>query len=85
MIWEEKHGPIPEGHVILFADQNKRNIDLDNLIMIKQSQLSVLNKKGLLYKDAELTRIGIVMVDIYRKISERKRSSKGRGLDAKEG
>lgn len=78
VIWEEKHGPIPKGHVILFADQNKQNINLDNLIMIKQSQLSVLNKKGLLYKDAELTRTGLVMVDIYRKISERTRSGKGR-------
>lgn len=74
VVWEEKHGPIPKGHVILFADQNKRNITLENLILIKQSQLSVLNKKGLLHNDAELTKTGIIMADIYRKISERKRS-----------
>lgn len=74
VIWEEKHGPIPKGHVILFADQNKRNLDPDNLILIKQSQLSVLNKKGLLHHDAELTKTGIIMADIYRKISERKRN-----------
>ncbi len=85
VIWEEKYGPIPKGHVLLFADQNKQNINLDNLIMIKQSQLSVLNKKGLLYKDAELTRTGIVMVDIYQKISERTRNSKGRSMKAREG
>ncbi|WP_339294362.1 HNH endonuclease signature motif containing protein [Paenibacillus sp. FSL W7-1279] len=76
VVWEEKYGPIPKGHVILFADQNKRNIDLDNLILIKQSQLSVLNRKGLLHNDAELTKTGIIMADIYRKISERKRSGK---------
>ncbi|GGH17144.1 HNH endonuclease signature motif containing protein [Paenibacillus segetis] len=74
VVWEEKHGPIPKGHVILFVDQNKRNIGLDNLIMIKQSQLSVLNKKGLLHNDAELTKTGIIMADIYSKISERRRS-----------
>ncbi|MUG45503.1 HNH endonuclease signature motif containing protein [Paenibacillus woosongensis] len=78
VIWEEKHGPIPKGHVIIFADQNKRNIHLDNLILIKQSQLSVLNRKGLLHNDAELTKTGIIMADIYRKISERKRNGKGR-------
>ncbi|AZS15341.1 HNH endonuclease signature motif containing protein [Paenibacillus lutimineralis] len=76
VIWEEKHGPIPKGHVILFADQNRRNIDLDNLIMIKQSQLSVLNKKGLLHDDAELTKTGIIMADIYLKIGERKKLRK---------
>ncbi|GAA0390316.1 HNH endonuclease signature motif containing protein [Paenibacillus motobuensis] len=76
VIWEEKHGPIPKGHVILFADQNRRNISLDNLIMIKQSQLSVLNKKGLLHNDAELTKTGIIMADIYLKIGERKRRKK---------
>ncbi|MCM3699219.1 HNH endonuclease signature motif containing protein [Paenibacillus macerans] len=78
VVWEEKHGPIPKGHVILFADQNKRNIDPDNLILIKQSQLSILNNKGLLHNDSELTKTGIIMADIYRKISERKRSGKGR-------
>lgn len=78
VIWEEKNGPIPKGHVIIFADQNRRNIQLDNLILIKQSQLSVLNRKGLLHNDAELTKTGIIMADIYRKISERKRNEKGR-------
>jgi len=76
VVWEEKHGPIPKGHVVLFADQNKRNIHPDNLILIKKSQLSVLNQKGLLHNDAELTKTGIIMADIYRKISERKRNGK---------
>ncbi|MFU1797352.1 HNH endonuclease signature motif containing protein [Paenibacillus azoreducens] len=76
VVWEEKHGSIPKGHVILFADQNKRNIDLDNLILIKQSQLSVLNKKGLLHNEAELTKTGIIMADIYLKIGERKKLRK---------
>lgn len=73
VIWEERHGPVPKGHVVLFADQNKRNFDPDNLIMIKQKQLSVLNTKGLLHNDADLTRTGIIMADIYLKIGERKR------------
>lgn len=73
IVWEEKHGPIPKGHVVLFADQNKRNIDPDNLILVPQSKLSILNNKGLLHNDAELTRTGIIMADIYQKIGERKR------------
>lgn len=77
VIWEERHGSIPKGHAILFADQNKRNIDLDNLILITQSQLAILNTKGLIQKDADLTRTGIIVADIYSVISKRK---KPRGL-----
>jgi hypothetical protein len=75
VVWEEKNGSIPKGYVILFADQNKRNFDLGNLILIKQRQLSVLNTKGLLHNDADLTKTGLIIADIYLKIGERKRKA----------
>lgn len=75
VIWEKVNGPIPKGHVLLFADQNKQNISLDNLILIPQSKLPTLNKKRLLHKDAELTKTGIIIADLYQKIGERKRQS----------
>lgn len=78
VIWEQVNGPIPKGHVVLFADQNRQNVDLDNLILIPQSKLSTLNKKGLLHSDADLTRTGIIMADIYQKISERKKKANGK-------
>jgi len=74
VIWEQANGPIPKGHVVLFADQDKSNIVLDNLILVPQSRLSILNRKGLLFKDANLTRTGLIMADIYKKIGDRKRS-----------
>jgi len=74
VVWEEIHGPIPKGHVLLFADQNKKNIDPDNLILIPQSKLSILNKKGLLHKDAASNRTGILIADIYQKLSDRKKN-----------
>lgn len=49
------------------------NITLENLQLITKKQLATLNKKGLIANDADLTRTGIIMVDIYQKISERKR------------
>lgn len=30
-LWEQEHGPIPDGYCIIFADGNKHNITLDNL------------------------------------------------------
>lgn len=31
LVWQEKHGAIPAGHVVVFRDRNKANIVIDNL------------------------------------------------------
>ncbi|MEK4715261.1 HNH endonuclease signature motif containing protein [Sporosarcina sp. FSL K6-5500] len=73
VMWEKECGPIPPGHVLLFADQNKQNLALDNLILITRKQLVTLNKKDLLANNADLTRTGIIVADIYQRISDRKK------------
>ncbi|MFJ5716564.1 HNH endonuclease signature motif containing protein [Neobacillus sp. NPDC093127] len=75
VLWEEVNGPIPRGHVLLFADQNKQNLALDNLILITNKQLAVLNRRALIHKDADLTKTGIVIADIYSKISARRKKA----------
>lgn len=37
LIWEQAHGPVPDGHLICFADGDTRNFSLDNLISISRS------------------------------------------------
>ncbi|SNZ14518.1 HNH endonuclease [Terribacillus aidingensis] len=71
IVWEEANGPIPPNHVILFADQNKENIVAENLLLVSRKQLATLNKQDLLSNNAELTKTGIIMADLYQKISER--------------
>ena len=44
-IWEQKHGPIPEGHAVIFKDGNRHNFDDDNLEAISRRQLSLLNAR----------------------------------------
>ncbi len=78
VMWEKENGPIPDGHALLFADGNKQNITLDNLILVSRKQMATLNKKGLITNDSDLTRTGIVIADIYQKISERKKLNKRR-------
>jgi HNH endonuclease len=73
LVWEEAHGPIPPGHVILFGDGNRKNLDINNLIMVTRKQLAILNKKGLISNHADLTRTGIMVADLYGKINERKK------------
>ena len=49
-VWEQAHGPIPDGMVVIFRDGNKLNIDIENLMLVSRHELLRLNKHG--YKDA---------------------------------
>ena len=73
VIWEQVNGPVPEGHVVIFGDGNKRNFDLDNLILVSKKQLMAMNTNGLIQDNAELTRTAIIVADLYLKIGEMKR------------
>lgn len=71
LIWEKHNGPLPKGHAIIFGDGDNRNFDIDNLICVSRSQLASLNRLKLIKDDAALTRIGVAIVDLKHKISER--------------
>lgn len=73
IIWEEANGLIPKGHVVIFADGNQQNVILENLLLVSRRELAVLNKQGLIANDAELTKTGVAIADIYLKIGERKK------------
>lgn len=46
-IWEQANGKIPEGHIIIFRDNDRTNVSLDNLMMIPRSINAVINHGGL--------------------------------------
>ena len=48
-IWEQAHGPVPDGYVVIFRDGNKLHIDLSNLMLVTRAELLGLNKHG--YKE----------------------------------
>jgi len=73
LIWEATNGPVPLGHAVLFGDGDKRNFDIDNLILVSRAQLARMNQHGLIHDNTELTKTGIIIADIYNKIGERKR------------
>lgn len=73
ILWEEANGLVPKGHVVIFADGNQQNVTLDNLLLISRQELVVMNKRGLIANNAELTKTGIAIADIYLRIGERKK------------
>lgn len=73
LIWEKMHGPVPKGCVVIFADRNNRNFDIDNLLLVTKRELLVLNRKKLIKNDADLTRTGVLIADINIKVAEIKK------------
>lgn len=73
VLWEEKYGDIPKGYNLIFADGNKQNLDLDNLILVSNSELFILNQKALYKKDKELTKSGVAIAKVIDKVNKRKK------------
>lgn len=69
-IWEREFGEIPNNSVIIFADKNRNNVSLDNLLMITRGEMLVMNTKKLFFENKELTKTGIAMANLYMKLSE---------------
>jgi hypothetical protein len=76
-IWEEANGKVPKGHVVIFADRNNRNFDLDTLLLISRKELAVMNKLGLISNHKDLTLVGKTVADLKMAIGRRKRKPKG--------
>ncbi|GHV76492.1 hypothetical protein AGMMS49942_13130 [Spirochaetia bacterium] len=78
IIWEKANGPVPKGNVIIFADGNRMNVKLKNLLMVSRKELAVMNRSGLIYENAEFTKTGKLIADIKIGIADRKRGSRHR-------
>lgn len=68
LIWTEAHGPIPEKHSIIFADGNKLNLSIDNLLLVSKAELLMLNRKKLISENSELTKTGLNVVKVMNKV-----------------
>jgi hypothetical protein len=77
-IWEAANGKVPRGHVVIFADGDKSNFALDNLILVSRGELVVMNRCGLISNDKDLTQAGKAVADIKLAIGGRKRGMKKR-------
>lgn len=74
VVWQKENGPIPKSHAVIFGDGNRKNFDLDNLILVSRAQLARLNQNGLIQNHAELTRTGVIIADLMQKMVDRKKA-----------
>lgn len=73
VLWEKVNGPIPKKYRLIFADGNRQNITLDNLILVSYAQSFIMNQKNLFKNDKELTKAGVTVAKVLDKVNKRKK------------
>lgn len=73
LVWQEHHGEIPEGHVVIFADRDVTNFDIDNLLLVRRDQLAVMNNKRLIKDNSELTKTAAILADVILRTNKLER------------
>lgn len=52
LIWEQHHGKkVPRGHLVMFADGDKRNFSIENLMLVSRRGNALHNVRGYSYAD----------------------------------
>lgn len=74
IIWEEANGPIPKNHCLIFADRNKLNTSLDNLILVTRRELLKMNQDKLISDQKELTEVGHTLAKLKIKAEIRSKN-----------
>lgn len=77
-VYEQKHrylykkykGEIPKNSVVIFADGDKTNFDLDNLLLITKGENYVMSTQKLMFNNAELTKTGQIIAKLKLKMKE---------------
>lgn len=74
VIWESTHGKTPEGHVVIFADRNKMNTDINNLLLIDRKQLLYMNRNAMISENKAITETAANIAKVATKIFEKQKN-----------
>ena len=72
-VWEQHHGPIPKGYVIIFLDGNTQNCDINNLRMIKRSLSQKLTNFKMRSSEPLVTQAGASIVELLDEITNKRK------------
>lgn len=64
MVWEEANGPVPEGHMVIFLDGDRRHYQLENLALCPYDVGLEMNHKNLRFDNAQLTETGMLIAKV---------------------
>lgn len=70
-LWEQEHGPIPEGMCIAYLDGNPKNCVLENLICVPRSAITYVNKNGLKHSDPDMMKTQYLTAMLHNEVKKR--------------
>ena len=70
-IYEKEYGPLPKNYSVIFADSNKNNFDINNLILVRDKDKLVAKNKHLIFEDAELTKSGLLIAKLINEVHDK--------------
>lgn len=82
LVWEAAHGPVPEGHMVIFLNGDRRDYALENLALCSWEVGMEVNRRGLRFADPEATRAGLLIAQISQKVRKMEKGAEG-GTDDK--
>lgn len=78
VLWEKANGNIPEGYILAFADGNKLNMNLDNLILLNRNEHMRMIQNGLYGENPEATKVGLQLAKLINKSAKLKKDKGSR-------
>lgn len=70
-LWEQYHGrTLKRNEVIIFIDQDNRNFDIDNLMMITRAEMGEMNRHQMLTQDEDINKASIAWVKLLQRTRE---------------
>jgi len=65
LVWEQAHGKIPDGHIVLFLDKNRRNCKVENLYCTTRKINFMMAKNKWYSNNPELTLTAIKWCELF--------------------
>lgn len=73
-LYEKEHDvELTSSDIIIFADGDKSNFDIDNLVKVSRANLLHLNRCGLIFDDPDLTKAGVNVSKLVEAMYKRKK------------
>ena len=76
LVYEEHFGKLTKNEVVIFLDQNRLNLDINNLFKVTRAELAQINKRRLLNK-TENVRLTAILANRLKMRSKNKSKKKG--------
>lgn len=74
-IYEQAYRKIPKGYTIIFADKDKTNFDIDNLMLVSNQEAILMKTRKRISNEKELTKTNLLITKILCKTNELKKGS----------